>query len=79
MDTGNRINMKPGYSAFKAMALDKYRQELHAQNSLDAALYRVVVANLCDDLHHHDLWRHELVRDYWRERAPFQPANCETT
>lgn len=68
--------MKSGYAAFRDSAYERYEKELHEQNAQDAALYRVVVSGLCDDLHRHGLWDHEFVRRYWRERAPFRPEKC---
>lgn len=68
--------MKSGYSEFKDVALKKYSKELHEQNALDAVLYHQVVHNLCTDLHTFRLWDYELVRTYWKERAPYTSALC---
>jgi hypothetical protein len=68
--------MKAGYAEFRATALEKYQRELEQQNSLDAALYRVVVSNMCDDLHNYGLWQHEMVRTYWKAHAPYVSEKC---
>lgn len=68
--------MKSGYAVFRATALEKYQRELQQQNALDATLYRVVVSNLCDDLHRYGLWTHEIVRAYWRANAPVVAEKC---
>jgi hypothetical protein len=71
--------MKPGYAEFKSNAFDRFEKDLHEQNAQDAALYRVVVSMLCDDLHRNGMWNHEFVRSYWHDRAPFSPPGCTTT
>lgn len=73
---GNRVNMKEGYAEFKRTALVKYAAELHQQNGLDATLYRVVISNLCDDLHTLGLWNYSIVPSYWAQNSPFKTELC---
>lgn len=68
--------MKAGYGDFKQTALTKYSKELREQNALDAALYRQVVHNMCNDLHSFRLWDHAIVRAYWAERSPYKSELC---
>jgi len=70
------VNRDEGYSEFKHTALVKYASELHAQNDLDAALYRIVVSSLCDDLHALGLWNYTIVSAYWAETSPFKTEKC---
>jgi hypothetical protein len=68
--------MKTGYAEFRATALERYEPQLQQQNSLDATLYRVVVTNMCDDLHRYGLWSHDFIRTYWRATAPVVAEKC---
>ena len=67
---GERTNRDVSYSAFRAQALTQPRLQtmLESQNGLDRILYDRVVQRLCEELHRLGLWRHALVRDYWRAR-----------
>jgi len=67
---GERTNRDVSYSAFRTQALTQPRLQtmLESQNGLDRILYEHVVQRLCEELHRLGLWRHALVRDYWRAR-----------
>jgi len=68
--------MKPGYAEFKRNALDRHRDPLYAQNSLDTILYRAVIDRLCEELHELALWQYPLVREYWALYSPVKTVKC---
>eukprot|EP01032_Pedospumella_encystans_P012330 gene12330-14273_t len=73
---GNRVNMKEGYAEFKRNALDKHRDPLYIQNSLDTILYRAVIDRLCEELHSYAVWQYPLVREYWALYSPVKTLKC---
>lgn len=75
-ELGMRVNKDRVYKAFQTYATSKYIDELQRQNSLDLVLYKHVVKSMCNDLHTYKLWKHEVIKKYWREKSPIKTKRC---
>eukprot|EP01039_Chlorochromonas_danica_P007909 gene7909-8726_t len=56
--------------------LREYKDQIDTAYQLDRQLYIEGVTRLCADLHRLDLWKYEVVRSYWHEKARVHPTAC---
>ena len=71
-----RVNNDTTYVQSKERLLANYNADLEKQSKYDIVLYMKSVERFCEELHQCDLWKCQVVKEYWKLKAPFRTSTC---
>lgn len=74
--SGQRVNNQSEYFEFSKHVRKVYKEKLLQQNQYDLMLYEHALQWMCRQLHRRQLWPHDSIQAYWKQRIPHPPPDC---